>query len=233
MAGKLKKLLPKVGAAGGTAGVYYGLEQAGIRPPPEVDYALLGAAITPKKARQDAAKALNDKVFKKIAKKIGKVGGSAALRRAAIGPANLIPAAGLGLAAYDIGSTAVELNNVANDLVEETKNTNEPLTKTGAVTLILKSIPPGVRNAVKGHLYGKKIEEGGKTKKVKGVIAKAREHDKKRQDYEKKRWADALKKHKRPIKSKKGGQIKKTKRKARGKPRGVGKALRGYGAVSR
>ena len=32
---------------------------------------------------------------------------------------------------------------------------------------------------------------------------------------------------------KKGGQIKKTKRKARGKPRGVGKALRGYGAVSR
>ena len=36
---------------------------------------------------------------------------------------------------------------------------------------------------------------------------------------------------------KKGGQVKKTKRKvrskARGKPRGVGKALRGYGAVSR
>ena len=39
-----------------------------------------------------------------------------------------------------------------------------------------------------------------------------------------------LKKHKRPVKRKKGGQIK---RKARGKPRGVGKALRGYGAVSR
>ena len=32
---------------------------------------------------------------------------------------------------------------------------------------------------------------------------------------------------------KRGGQIKKTKRKARGKPRGVGKALRGYGAVSK
>ena len=32
---------------------------------------------------------------------------------------------------------------------------------------------------------------------------------------------------------KKGGQIKKTKRKAGGRPRGVGKALRGYGAVSR
>jgi len=32
---------------------------------------------------------------------------------------------------------------------------------------------------------------------------------------------------------KRGGQVKKTKRKARGKPRGVGKALRGYGKVSR
>ena len=32
---------------------------------------------------------------------------------------------------------------------------------------------------------------------------------------------------------KRGGQIKKTKRKVRGRPRGVGKALRGYGAVSR
>ena len=32
---------------------------------------------------------------------------------------------------------------------------------------------------------------------------------------------------------KRGGQVKKTKRKIRSKPRGVGKALRGYGAVSR
>ena len=32
---------------------------------------------------------------------------------------------------------------------------------------------------------------------------------------------------------KRGGQVKKTKRKARGRPRGVGKALRGYGAVSK
>ena len=74
MAGKFKKLLPKIGAAGGTAGAYYGAEQADIRPPEAVDYALLGAAITPKKARQDAAKALNDKVFKKITEKIGKFG---------------------------------------------------------------------------------------------------------------------------------------------------------------
>ena len=32
---------------------------------------------------------------------------------------------------------------------------------------------------------------------------------------------------------KRGGQVKKTKRKIRSKPRGVGKALRGYGAVSK
>ena len=39
--------------------------------------------------------------------------------------------------------------------------------------------------------------------------------------------------HQKALKNKRGGQVKKTKRKARGKPRGVGKALRGYGAVSR
>jgi len=43
--------------------------------------------------------------------------------------------------------------------------------------------------------------------------------------------------HQQALKNKRGGQVKKTKRKvrskARGKPRGVGKALRGYGAVSR